>query len=653
MQVQEETLPLSNQLLSGTPADGADKERIPTRVFESSEQAVSRIAQYIAHCIRSKTHEEGPFILGLATGSTPKPLYKQLTRLYVEGALSFRNVITFNLDEYYPIEPKDVQSYVHYMHEHFFDHVDIPPENIHVPDGTLPQATIGAYCANYEKLIHDYGGLDLQILGIGRTGHIGFNEPGSSLGSKTRLITLDNITRIDAAGDFHGTQNVPRKAITMGVDTIMNAKEIILMAWGEGKAKIVRSMVEGPETDQIPATFLQRHRKVSVILDVAAASELTRIKTPWLVTECEWTSAMIRKAVVWLCQHLNKPILKLVDRDYNDFGMGDLLNIHGSAYDLNIKVFNELQHTITGWPGGKPGADDTFRPERAKPEQKRVVIFSPHPDDDVISMGGTFIRLHEQGHDVHVAYQTSGDIAVFDHDVVRFIDFYRDFSRVTGQAEGKEDLLYEEVIQAVESKKPGGLDWDVVRKTKALIRKGEAKAACRSVGLGMEKVHFLNLPFYETGVVEKMPASDVDVQITMHLLNEVKPHQIFAAGDLSDPHGTHRVCLEVIFSALHRLKTASPKWLESCYLWLYRGAWQEWDISDIDMAVPLSPGEVIRKRKAIFQHQSQKDTPVFPGSDPREFWQRAEDRNRDTAKRYDQLGLAEYEAIEAFKKHLF
>lgn len=606
------------------------------------------MAREIAALIRQRQREKKHCVLGLATGSTPTRVYAELVKMHADG-LSFRNVITFNLDEYYPMQPGSLQSYVRFMREHLFDHIDIPEKNINIPDGTLRKEKVAAFCKGYEKKIADLGGIDIQILGIGRTGHIGFNEPGSSERSATRMITLDQVTRMDAASDFFGEENVPNKAITMGVGTILKSKRTIMMAWGEGKGPIVQKAVEGPVTDQIPSTFLQRHPDSLVVLDDAASSQLTRIRTPWLLESCTWDDKLTRRAVVWLCQTLNKPILKLTNHDYAEHGMGDLVTEHGSAYQINIKVFNQLQHTITGWPGGKPKADDSNRPERAKPFPKRVVIFSPHPDDDVISMGGTFIRLVDQGHKVHVAYQTSGNIAVFDDDAVRFADFVRDFNEAFGLKKSDGEKFYKKILTSIRDKKPGAIDSPEVMTIKGLIRRGEAKAGCRYTGIPDSQAHFLDMPFYETGKVKKKPLSEKDIQIIVDLLEEVKPHQIYAAGDLSDPHGTHRVCLAAIFKALARLK--KKPWMKDCYVWLYRGAWQEWDIDQIEMAVPLSPDELMRKRKAVFKHQSQKDSALFPGTDQREFWVRAEDRNHATANAYNQLGLAEYEAIEAFVRH--
>lgn len=626
-------------------------EKIHTEIFDTSTEASKAIAAEIAKLIKEKEAKGEKCILGLPTGSSPLGVYKELVRLHKEEGLSFKNVITFNLDEYYPMEPKALQSYVRFMDENLFNHIDIDKGNINIPDGTLDQDKVGAFCAGYEQKIDYYGGLDLQILGIGRTGHIGFNEPGSHYNSATRMVTLDYLTKTDAASDFFGMDNVPRRAITMGVGTIFKAKRIILMAWGEGKSSIIQESVAGQVSDAVPATYLQKHAETTIVLDTAAAAELVRIKTPWLVGSCNWDDNLSKKAVIWLSQKLQKPILKLTDRDYMDNGMSDLIAEHGPAYNINIRMFNVLQHTITGWPGGKPGADDTNRPERAEPAHKRVIIFSPHPDDDVISMGGTFIRLVDQGHDVHIAYQTSGNIAVFDEDVVRFADFFKDFNSVYSAGNRDSKRFYEEVVSNVNNKQPGDIDTPVVQKIKGLIRRGEAKAACRYVGITDDKVHFMDMPFYETGLIQKQPIGEEDVQIVMGLLQEIKPHQIYAAGDLSDPHGTHRVCLDAIFQAVHRLK--DQRWIKDCYVWLYRGAWQEWGIEEIEMAVPLSPGELMRKRKAIFKHQSQKDSAVFPGTDIREFWQRAEDRNRNTAAIYDKLGLAEYEAIEAFKRWHF
>jgi glucosamine-6-phosphate deaminase len=627
-------------------------EKLPVTIFEESQEGAISVAHEIAELIRSKQAKGKQAVLGLATGSSPIGVYKELVRLHREEGLSFQNVVTFNLDEYYPMPPDELQSYVYFMHEQLFDHVDIRPENVHIPDGTLPIEKVKEYCQAYEKHIEDCGGLDLQLLGIGRTGHIGFNEPGSSSTSATRLVKLDPLTITDAAKDFIKEEYVPLRALTMGVGTIMKARKIILLAWGEGKAKILHETVEGRISDEVPASFLQQHPRVKVVVDQWAAMELTRIKTPWLVGMCAWDDNLIRRAVIWLSLKMQKPILKLTDEDYKDGSLSDLLVEAGNAYNLNLKVFNTIQRTITGWPGGKPNSNDTQRPERAEPALKRSLIFSPHPDDDVISMGGTLLRLVDQGHDVHVAYQTSGNIAVFDDDARRFADFALDFSEKLRLGADSMRQEHAQVVEFLKHKKLGEEDSPLVQDIKALIRKGEAAAAARFCGVKEANVHFMDMPFYQTGQVKKKPLGEADIQAVVAILQEIRPHQIFAAGDLRDPHGTHRVCLDAIFAALARLK-GRETWVDDCYLWLYRGAWQEWDIEEIEMAVPISPEELMRKRKAIFKHQSQKDSAVFPGNDKREFWQRSEDRNHATAKLYDRLGLAEYEAMEAFVRHRF
>jgi len=555
-------------------------EKIPCELFHNSADGCIHIAQMIALAIRGKQQKGEKIVLGLATGSSPIQIYRELVRIHKEENLSFSNVITFNLDEYYPMQPDAMQSYHRFMHEYLFDHIDIPKEQIHIPDGTLALDAIRDYCVEYDRKIQILGGIDIQILGIGRTGHIAFNEPGSEEDSRTRLVRLDNITRSDASSDFGDMEHTPYKAITMGVKTIMAAKEIYIVAWGQHKAEIVQRALEGPIDNHVSATYLQKHENVTFYLDTAAAQKLTRVKTPWRVGSCEWDKELQSRAVIWLSHQTNKPILKLTEEDYNEHGLSELLLEVESAYQLNINIFNKLQQTITGWPGGKPNTDDTYRPERATPAKKRVLIFSPHPDDDVISMGGTLLRL-----------------------------------------------------------------------IKGLIRKGEATSAARFCGIEDQNIHFLNLPFYETGRVKKNGLSKADIQITMELLQQVKPHQIFAAGDLADPHGTHRICLNAIIDSLADLK--AEKWTKSCWMWLYRGAWQEFEVSEIEMAVPLSPKELLKKRNAIFMHQSQKDKPPFPGSDEREFWQRSEDRNRNTAKGYRDLGFAEYEAMEAFRRWVF
>jgi len=624
-------------------------ERINTIIHENSQEASYYVAQEIVSLVTQRQQEGKKMVLGLATGSTPIKVYEYLVQAHKEEGISFSNVISFNLDEYFPMDRESVHSYVRFMREHLFDHLDIPNTQIHIPDGQQTKEDVRTYCQNYEQKIIEAGGIDIQILGIGRTGHIGFNEPGSSLKSKTRLVCLDRITRLDAASDFFGKENVPSKAITMGVGTIMDAKRIVLMAWGEGKANIIKQAVEGPIQESVPATFLQTHPNCDFIIDRAATTSLTREATPWLVGDCDWTEGLFKKATIWLSETRSKAVMKLTNEDYNEYGMGSLIAEIGSAEELNVKIFNQLQQTITGWPGGKPQADDTKRPERANPFPKKSIVFSPHPDDDVISMGGTLLRLVDQGHEVHVAYQTSGNIAVFDDEVIRFLDFAKDIQENNTALEKQ----FQEVKTFLSHKSPGEVDQPMIQKFKGLIRKGEAMAACRYCGVKEENAHFQNLPFYETGTVKKNPYSEKDIALTYDLLNRVKPQQIFAAGDLSDPHGTHRVCLDIIFAAIDKLVADKATWIKDCYVWLYRGAWQEWDIADMEMAVPIGPKDMIRKRNAIFKHQSQKDAAMFPGSDEREFWQRAEDRNRETAKKYNALGLAEYEAMEGFVRYKF
>ncbi|MCJ8165719.1 glucosamine-6-phosphate deaminase [Pontibacter sp. E15-1] len=627
-------------------------EKLPVSVYPHEHIASVKVACRIAALIRSKHQNGERAVLGLATGATPVGVYAELVRQHREEGLSFQNVVTFNLDEYYPMSPTAAQSYVTFMNENLFDHVDIPRENIHIPDGTLDRDEITTYCLDYERKIEALNGLDLQLLGIGRTGHIGFNEPGSAPNSGTRLVTLDDLTRRDAARDFGGKENVPTKAITMGIGTIFKAREIILMAWGKKKAPIIRKAVEGEISSEVPATYLQLSDKVEFVLDADAASELTRLNEPWLVKDCVWDEALTKKAVIWLAQALNKPILKLTDEDYNNHGMAQLAVQNGPAYNINIHVFNQLQHTITGWPGGKPNADDSQRPERAEPARKRVIIFSPHPDDDVISMGGTFIRLVDQGHDVHVAYQTSGNTAVWDDDALRFVEFAIDFNKVLGYDGESLGAAYQNMRKFLKTKQPNQTDLHEILEVKGLIRKGEARAGARFAGLPDENIHFMALPFYDRAKTQKREIYSDDIQQTIDLLRKVKPHQIFAAGDFADPHGTHKVCFDIIIAAIAQLRETED-WARECWLWMYRGAWHEFETHQIEMAVPLSPQEVERKRNAIFKHQSQKDRPVFPGDDAREFWIRAEDRTSETAKAYNRLGLAEYEAMEAFVRYKF
>jgi len=619
-------------------------EKLHNVTFDSPFSGSAAVADEIAALIQEKQSEGKPCVLGLATGSSPISVYKHLIKLHQEEGLSFKNVITFNLDEYYGLQPSDINSYYLFMHENLFDHIDIPSENINIPDGTLAPKKVRDYCKAYEKKIADLGGLDFQLLGIGRTGHVGFNEPGSNINSQTRLVTLDHLTRYDAAGAFQGIDNVPSKAITMGIKTILSAKRIVLLAWGINKSEIILKAVEGILTANIPTTYLQKHENTTLVLDHQAASGLTRIKTPWITGNCDWSDLSNQcKAVYWLCEKTNKSILKLTEEDYNQNGMSELLNREGNYYDLNIKMFNRLQNTITGWPGGKPNADDSKRPERSQPEKKRSIIFSPHPDDDVISMGGTFDRLVAQGHEVHVAYQTSGNIAVSNDEALKYIEVITDII--------EDPSVYDDLKEELLHKEKNTIDSLALRTLKGTIRKRESLAATRYVGIPDDQVHFLNLPFYESGKVQKNPPSQEDIDITNELISSVKPHQIYAAGDLSDPHGTHRICLNILFDSIDQLK--SDSFMKDCWVWLYRGAWQEFEVHEIEMAVPMSPDQVLRKRKAIFYHQSQKDSVMFQGSDDREFWVRAEDRNRTSAKRYRDLGLSDYQAMELFQRYHF
>ena len=618
-------------------------EKLHNVIVKSSTEGSKLIANSIALLIKEKQGQNKMCVLGLATGSSPLSIYRELVRLHKEENLSFENVISFNLDEYYPLAKEDVQSYHYFMHSNLFDHVNIKPENINIPSGEVSPDKLRISCISYEEKIKSVGGIDLQILGIGTNGHIGFNEPGSHLNSETRTITLDHLTRFDAAPAFQGIENVPRKAVTMGIQTILNAKRVLLMAWGSYKAEIIQKAIEGEISCFIPTTYLQHHKNTTLIIDTEAASELTRIKTPWLVTSCEWNEANRSKAILWLCKLTKKSILKLTDEDYNQHGMSDLLAQHGSAYDLNIEMFNKLQRSISGWPGGKPNSDDKYRPERAQPASKKVIIFSPHPDDDVISMGGTFDRLVSQGHEVHIVYQTSGNIAVSDQDALKYLEVTSDF------ISSKEDKSIEKLIKDLELTNPQKPVPRSICDLKGSIRKRESLGATRYLGIPDSQVHFMNLPFYETGMIAKNPISKLDIDYTIALIEKIKPHQIYAAGDLADPHGTHRVCLNIVFESLKILKP--KKFMDDCWLWLYRGAWHEWDIHEIEMAVPMSPDQVLRKRKAIFHHQSQKDGVMFQGNDHREFWIRAEERNAATAKKYQALGLAEYAAIEAFRRY--
>lgn len=628
-------------------------EKIPTDIYESPEEGANQVALDIAQIIRDKQKAGRFCVLALAGGNSPRNVYSALIRMHREEGLSFRNVIVFNLYEYYPLSENAVSSNLNSLKEMLLNHVDIDPQNIFSPSGSIAKDTIFEYCRLYEQRIESFGGIDVAVLGIGRVGNIGFNEPGSRLNSTTRLILLDNASRNEASKMFGNIENTPISSITMGVSTILSAKKVYLMAWGEEKAQMIKECVEGNITDTIPASYLQTHNNAHIAIDLSAAANLTRIQRPWLVTSCEWNDKLIRSAIVWLCQLTGKPILKLTNKDYNENGLSELLALYGSAYNVNIKIFNDLQHTITGWPGGKPNADDTYRPERANPYPKRVIVFSPHPDDDVISMGGTIRRLVEQKHDVHVAYETSGNIAVGDEEVIRFLHFINGFNQLFNNSEDQViNEKYAEIRKYLREKQDGDMDTRDILTIKGLIRRGEARTACTYNNIPLDHCHFLDLPFYETGKIQKNPISEADVEIVRNLLREVKPHQIFVAGDLADPHGTHRVCTDAVFAAIDLEKEEDAEWLKDCRIWMYRGAWAEWEIENIEMAVPISPEELRAKRNSILKHQSQMESAPFLGNDERLFWQRSEDRNRATANLYNKLGLASYEAMEAFVEYI-
>jgi len=614
-------------------------EKIHSVIFSDSKNASKIVANEIATLIKKKQKNNQNCVLGLATGSSPISVYKELVRMHKEDGLSFFNVISFNLDEYFPMKKDDIQSYHHFMNEHLFSHVDIKPENIFVPDGDISENEINDYCQSYDEKISKLGGIDFQLLGIGRTGHIGFNEPGSNYDSLTRRIHLNYITRNDARKSFYGIENVPTTAITMGIKTIRKSKRIVLLAWGQNKSSVIKKAIENEIDSNIPASFLQKHSNVTFVLDNSSSSNLTRIKSPWKVGSCKWNDELKAKAIMWLCEITKKSILKLTESDYNKNNLSELL-LHQTTYEINLEIFNKLQRTITGWPGGKPDVEDRYRPERANPSKKRVLIFSPHPDDDVISMGGTFDRLVSQGHEVHVVYQTSGNIAVSNSDVLKYVEVYESFSN-------KND---KELISLLKFNNEI-LNNKKIRKIAGLIREKESLGATRFLGIPDSNVYFLKLPFYETGSVKKSIPTASDKEIISNIISEIKPHQIYAAGDLADPHGTHKVCLDIFFDVLQELK--SEKFMKDCWVWLYRGAWHEWEIHQIDMSVPMSPNQVLRKRKAIFYHQTQKDNVMFQGDDDREFWVRTEDRNLAIATRFRKIGMPDYAAIETFKRHHF
>ena len=627
-------------------------EKIHTDIFASMNEGAAHVADGIEAGIKAAQHEGKFYVMALGTGSSLTPVYKELIRRYEEKKLSFRNVVVFNSYECYPLQKESSIRCINQLKERFLDHVDISEQNIFSLDGFVAQNAVQDCCRLYEQRIKTFGGLDVALLGIGRMGNIAANEPGSGIQSVTRLILIGNTSREEMENSGKTKESVPPCSLTMGIATLLSAKAIYLTAWGEEKSEIMQKVVENGITDTLPASFLQTHPNAHVVLDLSAAAHLTRIEHPWLVTSCQWTDKLVRSALVWLCQKIHKPILKLTNKDYNENGLSELLALYGSAYNANIKIFNDLQHTITGWPGGKPDADDTYRPERAKPYPKRVIVFSPHPDDDVISMGGTIRRLVQQKHDLHIAYETSGNIAVGDEEVTRFMHFINGFNQIF--ADSKDSVIsnkYKEIKQFFAQKKEGDFDTKDILTIKGLIRRGEARTACTYNQIPLDHVHFLDLPFYESGKIEKLPMTEKDVEIVRHLLQEVKPHQIYVAGDLADPHGTHKKCTDAVLAAIDLEKEAGAEWLKDCRIWMYRGAWAEWEIENIEMCVPLSPEELRAKRNSILKHQSQMESAPFLGNDERLFWQRAEDRNRGTAQLYDGLGLACYEAMEAFVEY--
>ena len=628
------------------------EEHIPTDILPTVEEGACRIADAIVSEIKAKEQLGKYCVLGLGTGQSLTPVYNELIQRFEKKEVSFKSVVVFNAYEYFPLAADNQHSAINQLRERFLSHVDIPEQNIYTLDGSIAQESVQQHCRLYEQRIQTFGGIDIMLLGIGRLGNIATNEPGSSLTSAARLILIDATSREEMSMSFGSQESVPPCSITLGIADILAARKIFLTAWGEEKADIIRDTVEGKITDSIPARFLQTHNDAHVVIDLSAASKLTRIIHPWLVTSCKWTDKLTRAALVWLCQITGKPILKLTNKDYNENGLSELLALYGSAYDANIKIFNDLQHTITGWPGGKPNADDTYRPERANPFPKRVIVFSPHPDDDVISMGGTIQRLVKQGHDLHVAYETSGNIAVGDEEVTRFMHFVNGFNQLF--LDSKDETIkkmYKDIKKFLANKKEGDMDTAEVRTIKGLIRRGEARTASTFNKIPLDHVHFLDLPFYESGKIEKLPMSEKDVEIVRQLLQTVKPHQIFVAGDLADPHGTHRKCTDAVLAAIDVEKEAGAEWLKDCRIWMYRGAWAEWEIENIEMCVPMTPQELPAKRNSILKHSSQMESAPFLGNDERLFWQRAEDRNRATAALYDSLGLACYEAMEAFVEY--
>ena len=625
-------------------------EKLRTNIYADTNEGACSVAQKVATLIRDKENQGERCVLGLSGGFSPLGVYDELVRMHREEDLSFADVVVFNVSEFFLSNQDERHSNAKLLRTYLLDKVDFKPENFFTPDASVNRTNVYDFCRHYEELIDQYDGLDVVLVSVGLVGNIAYNEPGSQISTLTRLMLLDNESQRDLKRYYSSISEVPTSAITMGLSTLLNAKQVILLAWGENKSAILKDVIEGKTDDSVPASFLQLHKNAMAAIDLNAAQQLTRISHPWLVGPCEWTDMLIRRAIVWLCNETDKPILKLTNKDYNQHGLDELLALYNSAYNVNIKIFNDLQHTITGWPGGKPNADDTNRPERANPYPKRIVVFSPHPDDDVISMGGTLQRLVDQCHEVHVAYQTSGSIAVGDEEVIRYVSLMQD---IIDRFDAKNDSVrakYAEILHFLNNEKQAGdVDTVDVLYIKAQIRREEARTACRFIGVKSDHVHFLDLPFYETGKVQKGELSDKDILKIIPLLEEVQPHQIFVAGDLADPHGTHKVCLNAALSAIHELKAAL--WMKECRIWMYRGAWAEWEIDHIEMAVPISPEQLRKKRHSILKHQSQMESAPFLGNDERLFWQRAEDRNQTTAKLYNKLGLASYEAIEAFVEY--
>ena len=623
------------------------EENVYTRIFETANDGGKYLADCIVRYIKRYVAEKGKCVLALGAGVSTHCVYAELIKMHKEGKVDFKDVIVYNISEFFPLLP-DGPSTFKRLKEVFLDQVDIKPENVRTFNPAVTKENMYEYCKDYEDSIAAEGGIDVTVCEIGAIGSLAFNEPGSAASSLCRLVLLGSEARHNISSDYK-CDTIPTTAITLGIANLLSAQRVLTMAWGENNAAIIKKTVEDSASTAVPASFLQDHPHAKVVVDLPAAEDLTRISQPWKVTSCEWNDKLIRRAIVWLCNMTSKPILKLTDKDYNDWGLGELLALFGSAYNVNIKIFNDLQHTITGWPGGKPNADDTYRPERANPYPKRVIVFSPHPDDDVISMGGTLKRLVDQKHDVHVAYETSGNIAVGDEDMMRYFLMMDKISPMFDFNTAGYEKLSEDVRNFVAAKKSGDMDSKEIREIKTMIRQAEATIACNYIGVKPQNIHFLRLPFYETGTIKKGDLSEADIEIVKKLLEDVKPHEIFVAGDLADPHGTHRVCTDAVLAALYELR--DEEWMKDCRIWMYRGAWAEWEIDHIEMAVPISPEELRFKRNSILKHQSQMENAPFLGDDDRLFWQRAEDRNRATAQLYESLGLASYEAMEAFVEY--